>query len=165
MRDIADRVGINIATLHYHVPSKEALIGIVAQSMRDQFISQHQNRPRAGLSPVERLRSEFADFRETLAKNPMLFVALAELADRARRDPDVDAAIGPMRTFWHDQIVEILRDGRSDGSFRADIDPSAAALIIAGALNASHRHPQMRLVLFDRVCEELMRAVRNPGSR
>ena len=24
-RDIAERVGINIATLHYHVPSKEAL--------------------------------------------------------------------------------------------------------------------------------------------
>ena len=39
-RDIADRVGINIATLHYHVPTKEALIGLVAQSMRDEFIAQ-----------------------------------------------------------------------------------------------------------------------------
>ena len=27
-RDIAERVGINIATLHYHVPSKEALVAL-----------------------------------------------------------------------------------------------------------------------------------------
>ena len=39
-RDIAERVGINVATLHYHVPTKEALIEIVAQSMRDDFIAQ-----------------------------------------------------------------------------------------------------------------------------
>ncbi len=30
-RDIAQRVGINVATLHYHVPSKEALIALVAE--------------------------------------------------------------------------------------------------------------------------------------
>ena len=36
-RDIAERVGINIATLHYHVPSKEALVELVAQSLRDEF--------------------------------------------------------------------------------------------------------------------------------
>ena len=41
-RDIAERVGINVATLHYHVPSKEALIELVAQSMRDDFIAQQQ---------------------------------------------------------------------------------------------------------------------------
>ncbi len=38
-RDIAARVGINVATLHYHVPTKEALIGLVAQSLRDDFIA------------------------------------------------------------------------------------------------------------------------------
>ena len=30
-RDIAERVGINVATLHYHVPTKEALIELVAE--------------------------------------------------------------------------------------------------------------------------------------
>ena len=34
-RDIADRVGINVATLHYHVPSKDALIELLAESLRD----------------------------------------------------------------------------------------------------------------------------------
>ena len=48
-RDIADRVGINIATLHYHVPTKEALIELVAQSMRDDFIAQSRAWRREGL--------------------------------------------------------------------------------------------------------------------
>lgn len=164
MRDIADRVGINIATLHYHVPSKAALVGLVAQSMRDFFVAQHRGRTNEGLSPAERLRGEFADFRETLSKNPMLFVALSELAERARRDPDVDAAIGPMQAFWHNQLTEILREGRGDGSFRPDLDPTAAASMIAGALNSAYRHPRMRQLQFDRLCEELLRAVRNFGS-
>ena len=32
-RDIAERVGINFATLHYHVPSKEALIEFLADKV------------------------------------------------------------------------------------------------------------------------------------
>ncbi len=36
-RDIALRVGINVATLHYHVPSKEALIALVADSLHRDF--------------------------------------------------------------------------------------------------------------------------------
>ena len=53
-RDIAERVGINVATLHYHVPSKEALIGLVAQSMRDDFIAQSKAWRRDGLTPLQR---------------------------------------------------------------------------------------------------------------
>ena len=54
-RDIADRVGINVATLHYHVPSKEALIELVADSLRQEFMSQHATRPRAQLGVEERM--------------------------------------------------------------------------------------------------------------
>ena len=36
-RDIADRVGINIATLHYHVPTKEALIELVTPTFTNSW--------------------------------------------------------------------------------------------------------------------------------
>ena len=86
-RDIADRVGINIATLHYHVPTKEALIELVAQSMRDDFIAQSKAWRREGLTPLQELQHEMADFRETMEHNPELFAVLAEMIERARRDP------------------------------------------------------------------------------
>src|ERR1700749_2200538 len=63
-RDIAARVGINVATLHYHVPSKEALIELVAESLRAEFMQQSIDRPRAHLSARERMDLEFVDFRE-----------------------------------------------------------------------------------------------------
>ena len=68
-RDIAERVGINVATLHYHVPTKEALIEIVAQSMRDDFIAQSKAWPRDGLTPLQELQQEMADFRHTMEHN------------------------------------------------------------------------------------------------
>src|SRR3954447_18675678 len=73
-RDIAERVGINVATLHYHVPTKEALIEIVAQSMRDDFIAQGKSWRRQGLTPLQELQGEIAEFRDTMEHNPQLFV-------------------------------------------------------------------------------------------
>src|SRR3712207_5020213 len=48
-RDIAERVGLNIATLTYHVPTREALIALMARPMREEFVAQHFARPREGL--------------------------------------------------------------------------------------------------------------------
>src|SRR6478752_5112118 len=95
-RDIAERVGINVATLHYHVPTKEALIEIVAQSMRDDFIAQGKAWRRAGRTPLQELQAEFAEFRDTMEHNPQLFAVLAEMVERARRDPRIDAAVRPL---------------------------------------------------------------------
>src|SRR5262245_2213790 len=51
-RDVAADVGVNIATLHYYFPTKEALIrGVIGHAMR-RFA---QTMPGDG-SPVERLR-------------------------------------------------------------------------------------------------------------
>jgi AcrR family transcriptional regulator len=164
-RDIADRVGINIATLHYHVPSKEALVELVAQSLRDAFKAQYLSRPRDGLSALEVLRLEFADFRETIADGAEPFIVLSELSERARRDPKVAAVMQPMQAFWHGQIADILARGRADGSFRADLDPAAAASMVIGGMIASQRSPGDSLASFDRVAAELERAVRNPAPQ
>src|SRR4051812_49876883 len=69
-RDIAERVGINVATLHYHVPTKEALIGLVADSLRADFIQHSIDRPRDHLSASERMDLEFVDFREAALERP-----------------------------------------------------------------------------------------------
>lgn len=157
-RDIAARVGINIATLHYHVPSKEALIALVADSLRNDFKSQAMRRPRAGKSGLEQLHLEFDDFRETMLDMPDLIVILTELIARARRDPVVAEIMIPMREFWKNQIAGIFRLGIADGSFRADIDPDAAALITTGTLSDCWRRTDMNPALLDRLLAELERA-------
>ena len=157
-RDIAAAVGINIATLHYHVPSKEALIALVAESLRHDFKAQAMRHPRDGKTGIERLHLEFDDFRETVRDMPDLVVVLTELIARARRDPIVAQIMIPMREFWKDQIADVFRLGIADGSFRANIDPDAAALIITGALSDCWRRTDMSPALLDQLLAELERA-------
>ena len=157
-RDIAARVGINIATLHYHVPSKEALVALVAESIRHDFKAQALRHSRVGKSGLEQLHLEFDDFRETVADMPDLIIILTELVERARRDAAVAEIMLPMRDFWRNQFAEIFRLGMSDGSFRPDLDPEAAALISTGAMSDCWRQSNPSLSMLDRVQAELERS-------
>jgi AcrR family transcriptional regulator len=157
-RDIADRVGINIATLHYHVPSKEALIALVAESLRNEFRAQSLLRPRTGKSGLQRLHLEFDEFRETARENRELIIVLTALIEKARRHPEIGTIMTPLYTHWRHQFAEIFRIGIVDGSFRANVDPDAAALITTGALSDHWRQWTESRASLDQVMAELERA-------
>ncbi|WP_193337196.1 TetR/AcrR family transcriptional regulator [Devosia beringensis] len=157
-RDIAARVGINIATLHYHVPSKEALVALVAESIRYDFRDQALRHPRDGKTALQKLHLEFNDFRETMRDMPDLVIVLTELVARSRRDPVIAGIMTPIYEFWRNQFVDIFRLGIADGSFRADTDAEAAALIIAGALSDCWRRPNPGSPRLEQMLAELERA-------
>ena len=161
-RDIAERVGINIATLHYHVPTKEALVTLVAASLRDDFKAQALRHPKAGLNAADQLQQEFNEFREIVSDFPEMIGVLSELVDRARRDPSIADIILPMRSYWTGQFATIFRFGIEDGSFRPNIDPDAAAIITTASLSECGR-PQRRSSL-EAVIAELERAFTNTPS-
>ena len=164
-RDIAERVGINVATLHYHVPTKEALIGLVADSLRADFIQHGIDRPRAHLSAKERMDLEFVDFRETALEKPEIMVVFSELIERARRDPIIEAAIIPMKKHWRQMLVDILSEGVSDGVFRPDLDPEPFANVLIGTFIGFCRSPHKNAASFERLVAELRRAIRNPALK
>src|SRR5271169_4919372 len=89
-RSVADRVGVNIATLHYYFPTKEALIGGVADFLAAQFITLHAPPvPPTGRAALDRLHQEFADAHFYRTKHPDLAAVLCELQLRGRRDPAI----------------------------------------------------------------------------
>jgi AcrR family transcriptional regulator len=163
-RDIAERVGINVATLHYHVPSKEALIELVAESLAEQFHNHHVMRPREHLGALERLAIEFVDFREFVFERPEVMLVFSELMERARRDERIGAAIFPLKHRWRETLVELLRDGVTDGAFRPDIDPDAAASMIMSSMIGFCRSRIKDVGSYERLAAELQRAIRNPNS-
>lgn len=163
-RDIAERVGINIATLHYHVPSKEALVELVAQSLRDEFRAQFIRHSREGLSGLDEIRLEFADFRETLTDNREAFIVLAELSSRGKRDEKIATIMEPLKVFWHGMIADIVRRGCADQSFRSDLDPAATARVVIGAMIDSQRYSGDTIAIFDEVVAELELLLANPSS-
>jgi AcrR family transcriptional regulator len=161
-RDIADRVGINVATLHYHVPTKEALIELVADSLLKIFQGQSIARPRAHLSAAERMELEFVDFREIALEKPEVMLVFSELIERGRRDERIAAAILPMKRRWRQMLVDLLTEGVSDGAYRPDMDPDAAASILMSAMIGFCRSPHKSPDSFERLVAELRRAIRNP---
>ncbi len=163
-RDIAGRVGINVATLHYHVPTKEALIKLVAESLRDDFVQQSIDRPRDHLGPEERLEQEFIDFREHAVERPEIMLVFSELIERARRDATIAAAILPMKRHWRRMIVDLLTEGVSTGVFRPDLDAEAFATILMSSFVGFCRTPHRDLAALERLVAELRRAILSPSS-
>ena len=162
-RDIAERVGINIATLHYHVPSKEALIELVAELLRDDFVQQQIDRPRAHLSARQRMDLEFDDFREMALHSPATLQVFSELIERGRRDARIAEAILPMKHHWRQMLQTMLSEGVSDGDYRPDLDTEMFALIIMAAFIGFCRNPKNGPPEVDRMIAELQRAIVNPA--
>jgi TetR/AcrR family transcriptional regulator, regulator of cefoperazone and chloramphenicol sensitivity len=145
-RSVADGAGVNIATLHYYFPTKEALIGGVAAFIASRFITLHApRRPSTGSPALDRLQQEFADARFYRARHPELAAVLSELQLRGRRDPAIRKVIEPLFGHWRKGIEEWMTAGIAEGVFRRDLDPVGgaaffvAAMMGAGVLEHSRR--------------------------
>src|SRR3989441_13311117 len=80
-REVAAGVGLNIATLHYYFPTKEALIrGVVDEAMR-RFRTTLE--PHG--SPADQLRTHLRAVRQLLRTDPKLRAVMGELALRSAR--------------------------------------------------------------------------------
>jgi AcrR family transcriptional regulator len=163
-RDIAERVGINVATLHYHVPTKEALIELVAESLQLFFRGQSIMRPRAHLSAVEKMDLEFVDFREIVFERPEIMLVFSELMERGRRDERIAEAILPVKKKWRRIMVDLLSEGVSEGVYRPDLDPDSFATILMSTMIGFCRNRHKDAAAFDRLVAEIKRAIRNPAS-
>jgi len=125
-RDVAEKVGINIATLHYYFPTKEDMIqGVVAYLMQELRTSRVITKESA--SALERLRAEFRDICVRLRESPHQLVVLTELAVRSLRDPKIGHILQYLDRGWREHLKSIFKAGIADKSFRADLDAEAAA--------------------------------------
>lgn len=158
-RDVAARVGINIATLHYHVPSKEALLDLVVDTLQEEFIEQGGRINQIALDPLGRLKLEIEEYKSLLIHKPDLLPLIEEIGKRARLDPLLEPKVRAMRINWHRRFVTILEQGRAAGQFRSTIDPEAGAHIIIGALVSFQYKPRHLLQIFDQVADEIIRSV------
>lgn len=158
-RDVAARVGINIATLHYHVPSKEALLALVVDTLQEEFIEEGLKMDEIALDPLSRLKMEMAEYKKVLVEKPDLLPLLEEIGKRARLDPTLEPKMRAMRINWHRRFVSILADGRALGQFRSSLNPEAGAHIIIGALVSFQFKPRHLLEIFDTVADEIIRSM------
>ncbi len=159
MRAIADRVGINIATLHYHVASKEALIELVGETLKQEFYDHYALLITGGLSPIEELRLLIDDCKHVMLERPELLQLMDALGHKANISVSIATIVGEMRRHWLGLFVAVLTRGRETGAFRGSLDPVSGAHMIAGALVSFQYKPKHLLPLFDGVADEIIRSI------
>jgi AcrR family transcriptional regulator len=132
-REVAAEVGVNIATLHYYFPTKEALIrGVVGHAMR-RFGSTLT----AEGTPAARLRRHLRGVRRLVDEAPELFAVMGEIALRSRRDPAIAAILGETNDAWHGMLRSLVSRGVEQGSLQADLDADETAALIVAALKGA----------------------------
>ena len=130
-RDVAAEAGVNIATLHYYFPTKEALIkGVVGHAM-DRFRTTFA----PGSKPGEQLAAQFQGVRRLAATEPELFVVMGELALRSGRDPAIEAIFKATIDTWHSTLRTLVRHAQKDGFVDSELDPDAVAALVIATLN------------------------------
>jgi len=140
-RAVADRAGVNVATLHYYFPGKQALIEGVAQFLGAKFVALHGPPPEpSGFAALDRLRQEFSDGRYYFDHEPDLLMVLQEFTMRGRRDPEVQKVVEMMYGHWRDNLEKMVRAGLAEGTFRSELDPEETlAMLHCVFLGASTR--------------------------
>ena len=131
-RDVAADVGVNIATLHYYFPTKEALIrGVIGQAMQ-RF---RETMPVDG-SPVEQLRGHLRALAKLLKEDRQLWAVMGELVLRAPRDADLGRTFRQTDEYWHQTLRDLIARAVAQGGIypkldAVDPDGMAALIIVA----------------------------------
>jgi len=112
-REVAAEVGLNIATLHYYFPTKEALIrGVV----------EHANHFRA--------------VRKLLRDEPQLGAVMGELALRSARDPAMARIMRETNDAWHRTLRGLLRRAAREGHLKPELDSDDVASLVLATLTS-----------------------------
>lgn len=131
-REVAQQVHLNVATLHYYFPTKEALIrGVVEHAM-----SRFQTTLAPHGRPGDELRAHLLAVATLLRDEPELGQVMGELALRSARDPAIQAILGDTSQTWQRAVGVLLRRAAAAGRIRADLASDGAAALIVSVLGS-----------------------------
>jgi AcrR family transcriptional regulator len=118
MREIAQKVGIESATIYYHFENKEALLYHVMRVTRDDLIASAEAILARGGDPSQRLQRFVANHAEFhAARTAEAAITATELHSLS---PEWRERIITGRDAYEAMLRRILAEGDADGSFDVD---------------------------------------------
>jgi TetR/AcrR family transcriptional repressor of nem operon len=127
LRHVAAEAGMDETTLRQHFPTQRDLVSALIEDITLQFAA--TTRTTEG-TPAERLRAHLEALSRTVRDRPALFLVLAELEVRARRDPLVRSAVERDEQGCRAWLAELFREGAGQGVWAEGVDPESAVELV-----------------------------------
>jgi AcrR family transcriptional regulator len=134
IRQVAADAGIDNGTLHYHFPSKEALILGVVDYLIEDLKNNRAVSWEVEQTALDELHMEFEDIRLRLHHTPEQFIVLSDLAVRSWRDPVIAKIFRKLDDGWRAHLEALLERGMQQCIFRNDLNVPLCARAIMVAL-------------------------------
>ncbi|MBI1277527.1 MAG: TetR family transcriptional regulator [Anaerolineaceae bacterium] len=131
IRDVADKVGINNATLHYYFKTKEILIEAVVNHIVHELVSTYDpRRSKELVTPADELDAHLRDISYQIIHMPKRFIVLSELLMRSLHEPAIHTILKKTDDDWHAFLVDILQRGVQVGVFHKYLDLNTTSHMI-----------------------------------
>ena len=137
MRDLGKELGLLGSSLYSHVSSKQDLLVEVVEEGARLFEESAEKAMAVEGTAVDRLDALIGGHVDVVIDNievARTFLNEARVLDAAHRFRIVDA-----RDHYEEAFRGVIREGKDDGSFSADVDPKTASIFILSILNAIER--------------------------
>jgi TetR/AcrR family transcriptional regulator, regulator of cefoperazone and chloramphenicol sensitivity len=157
IRQVAAEAGIDNGTLHYHFPSKEALIRGVVDYLIEDLQKNRIVRGAQDPTALDELHMEFEDIRLRLHHTPEQFIVLSDLAVRSWRDPVIAKMFRKLDDGWHVHLVALLKRGIRQRIFRKNLNVPLCARAIMVALRGIGYQARLPHRKVDELLSELAR--------
>ena len=132
-REVAKLLGIQKATLYYHVDSKEDLLFLICEASLTQIRNDVETAIQDRSDPLERMQTLICSHIESLlrdeAEHSTTFTEMHALSEQRFEQ------IMKLRDGYEHMVRSVLRDAQNAGIVRQDIDAKYLCLALLGIMN------------------------------
>ena len=158
MREVANRAGMNHATLHYYFAGKEALIdGVLHYIVEELSIGHDASAKTEACSPRQRIADYFSRILRQMRDQPEMFIVLTEINARSLRDSRLRSVMARHDRGWNRFLSAVLKEGIQKKEFQAALDPDVFAKVIISFLRGLYLTYAGRAEDLERAVHSFMR--------
>ena len=140
LNDVAARLGTDRASLYYYVRSKEERLQEIGRAVLDVNLESAERVRKRKESAPEKLETLVTQMLQSFDESyPHMYVYIEDIGRIARQDSAWARDVVESTRKYESILVDILTQGRREGSLRGDIPPRLGAYALFGMINWTHR--------------------------
>jgi AcrR family transcriptional regulator len=140
LRDVAEALGTERASIYYYIGSKEELLQEIVRDALERDMLAAKEIRRSTASTPEKIRALIDSMVLSYAENyPHMNVYIEDLGRIARQDSEWAVDVIEETRQYEALVRAILMEGQQDGTLRADIPLGVSAMALFGMINWMYR--------------------------